>query len=527
MLKMTLAKRLTVMSSIGILSLMLITGVAWRVFSQAKQSLITSADNARAVRTQTLIDMMHDALRADVLALQLAKTSDERQAILADTKEHAANMNDWIDEHVDRIESGSFSTKAVEAVLSSSSDVRKYSALAVALTSNTGDVAPDAVDVASFFEQFKALEGKLAKAGAAVLDSAESAAQEESRNLSNGLWLLKIVAVIAIIVTGVFSYRIAKVITGRINSLKVALDRVAAKDLTVQITDGATDEIGSMANSLTLSVESTRNAMNAIRAGASSLTSQSQLLAGLSSQLGSSAEQTSFDVGSVATNSTSVNEGMRTVSESTEALSLSINEISESTSRVAAIAQHAVTVAGETTLIVGKLGESSDAISSVIDTITSIAAKTNLLALNATIEAARAGTAGRGFAVVATEVKDLAIATGKATDEIRERIRAIRADTKGSIVAIEQITSIVGEISTLQNTIAAAVEEQAVTTQEITRSLGGAAASSGDITNSIGRVAEGAINSSDGAGEVKGAAVQLTQLADELERLVSEFRVSV
>ncbi len=122
---------------------------------------------------------------------------------------------------------------------------------------------------------------------------------------------------------------------------------------------------------------------------------------------------------------------------------------------------------------VSKLGASSVEIGNVVKVITSIAEQTNLLALNATIEAARAGEAGKGFAVVAGEVKDLAQATAKATEDISRRIETIQADTAGAVEAIGQISAVIGQINDYQTTIASAVEEQTATTNEMSRSRRG------------------------------------------------------
>ena len=91
-----------------------------------------------------------------------------------------------------------------------------------------------------------------------------------------------------------------------------------------------------------------------------------------------------------------------------------------------------------------------------------------MLALNATIEAARAGSAGRGFAVVAEEVKNLAALTQRGDPAIGEQLAALAADTEGVRKAAERIDDVLRRIDGLQQTIAAAVEEQTAAIAEIT-----------------------------------------------------------
>ena len=125
---------------------------------------------------------------------------------------------------------------------------------------------------------------------------------------------------------------------------------------------------------------------------------------------------------------------------------------------------------------VGGLGQAADEIGKVIEVIQDIAEQTNLLALNATIEAARAGEAGKGFAVVASEVKDLAKQTATATDDIRKRIEGIQSiDRRRGRAPSARSPAVIGNVNDVARTIAAAVEEQSITTREISQNVSQAA----------------------------------------------------
>jgi methyl-accepting chemotaxis protein len=254
------------------------------------------------------------------------------------------------------------------------------------------------------------------------------------------------------------------------------------------------------------------------------LASASSELISVSQQMASNAEETAAQANVASAAAEQVSKNVTTVSTGTEEMGASIREIAKSAHEAAKVATSAVKVADTTNAIVAKLGESSAEIGNVIKVITLIAQQTNLLALNATIEAARAGEAGKGFAVVANEVKELAKQTAKATEDISRKIEAIQGDTKGAVEAIAQIGKIINQINDIQNTIASAVEEQTVTTGEISRNINEAAQGSTEISRNISGVATAARSTTEGASNTKSSADELSRVALDLQKLVSQFK---
>jgi methyl-accepting chemotaxis protein len=266
-----------------------------------------------------------------------------------------------------------------------------------------------------------------------------------------------------------------------------------------------------------------RTLLRQVTESATVLASAAQELTSVSQQMAANAEETATQANVASAAAEQVSQNVATVATGTEEMGASIKEIARSTNEAARVATTAVTAAETTNAIVGKLGESSAEIGNVIKVITSIAQQTNLLALNATIEAARAGEAGKGFAVVANEVKELAKQTAKATEDISRKIEAIQGDTKGAVQAIAQISKIINQISDIQNTIAGAVEEQTATTGEISRNVAEAAHGSSEIAQNIVGVAQAARNTTEGASNTKASADELSKIALNLQRLVSQF----
>jgi methyl-accepting chemotaxis protein len=118
--------------------------------------------------------------------------------------------------------------------------------------------------------------------------------------------------------------------------------------------------------------------------------------------------------------------------------------------------------------------------------------------------------------VVANEVKELARGTAKATEDIGKKIEAIQHDTSGAVAAIGQISSIIWQVSELQSSIAASVEQQVATSAEIGRNVSEAARLSGEIAHNAATVASSAEAAAAGAADSQNAATELARLAAEL-----------
>ena len=296
-------------------------------------------------------------------------------------------------------------------------------------------------------------------------------------------------------------------------------------DLTVQVPVKGEDAIGQMGEGLQRFLSNLKEIMARFTESAQNLSSSSEELSTPSQQMAGNAEETSTQAGVVSAASEQVSNNIQTAAAGAEEMMASIGEIAKNSNEAATIAKEAVRVAGSANETIKTLGEASVEIGKVIKVITSIAQQTNLLALNATIEAARAGEAGKGFAVVANEVKELAKQTAQATEDISQRIEAIQAGSEGAVEAIGKVSTIIGTINDISSTIAAAVEEQTVTTNEITRNVSEASRGSGEIAENITGVATAAQNTTKGANETLGAAKGLSEMASQLQQLVDRFKV--
>ena len=486
---------------------------------ETAEELLASAEGTEDVLQA---DMMHDAVRGDVLqALVSGGTGPLYDGAVADLAEHDALFRSILDEVVADDLGAEVDTAvaevapAVEAYLASAAQIVTLAA--------SDPVAADAA-YPQFAADFAVLEDELPRLGEAVAAFGEEAAAHSEDQRGTAVTLSLAVAGVGVLVLGLLGWIITRSVVRPLNKVRAVLTGLADGDLRGSTDVTSRDEVGRMAYSLERSMANVREVMTAIGDSSTTLASATEQLSASAQDMARLADESSEQSRIVATAAGQVSTNVQTVSAGSEQMGASIREIAQNASEVSRVAGQAVTAADETTATVAKLGESSLEIAGVVKVITSIAEQTNLLALNATIEAARAGEAGKGFAVVANEVKELAQETAKATQDITARVEAIQADTQGAVRAIGEISSIIGLINDSQGTIAAAVEEQTATTTEMNRNVAEAAVSAGEIAANIDAVSTATSSTTRAMADAQAAIDEVARMATALHGSVSRFR---
>lgn len=535
----------------------------WSIW-QLSSAVSAQADAASLMRAHMRADMMHDAIRGDVLAA-LASRDPAVGTSLDESRRDLA-------EHIETLTS----SLAVYDQFANSPELRAATGQLAAPMKAYGDAAHRILatwdgrttpDLSQFYAQFSKMEESMEKASEAIEANADATAQDAVR-LERLAFVLVLGAVgVSVVVALLFGGAVRKRLVGPllalinvmrrmtagdreiaipasddrselgalatamaefrdqlkaaeqataaqahliVESLGSGLKQLARGDLTSEIEADLKPPFAELKTDFNAAVVALRQLIGAVSGGAASIRIGSGEIARASSDLARRTEQNAVSLGRAANAITAMDERLKAAAQAATAT------VSRADGAMATVATGR-SVTDEAVAAMVRVSDSAKRIDTVIEGLNKIAFQTRVLAMNAAIEAGRAGEVGRGFAVVADLVSALAKRAEEEAAQARDQLTTTQADISAAVGSVERVdgalAAITADVEQVHRLLADMADDNVRQAEAI-----------GEINGEIGKMDVATQQNAAMVEQTSAAAQQLSeevgQLAEHAERFV-------
>ncbi|PYF10659.1 methyl-accepting chemotaxis protein [Rhodobacter viridis] len=271
--------------------------------------------------------------------------------------------------------------------------------------------------------------------------------------------------------TGVFAdlcagmNRIGEAADDGLTAVRVALERLAERDLTHRMPTRFHGIFAEIAETMNRTTESLTGTLTDISISATAVDTSAREIAGAADDLARRSERNAAMLEQTASALEQMSATVRSAANSAQTARSAVTAISNRAGKGHEVVTRAVSAMDE-------IKTSSEAIGRILQVIDDIAFQTNLLALNAGVEAARAGDAGRGFAVVASEVRALAQRSSEAAREIARLIETASNNVNHGVGLVHDSGQALREIVAGVEDVAQKISEIVTASQETATGIG-------------------------------------------------------